>query len=1261
MKIAFMFLTPDNHNQGSLWEGFFDGQYREQYNIYCHATYPDSVTQKFLKENILQNKIHLKSADISIVKATILLLRQAFQNQENEYFVLLSENCVPLYDFPHIYKTLNKNKKSHLNYFNIETSERKSEYLNRWRQLKDNIFDKFYSQDKYFILNREAVELILQCDYTHIFENMHAPEEHYFINLLIRNNFPVQEKIVNQMVTFANWKDCEVERIIVEEPEETRYEFKNIHPKTYQDLSIGDILDARSQGCLFMRKLSSECDSTYIQPANISVIESLELAIQHHQANRLEAAEILYRQILETYPEEYHATYGLGTIAQQKGEIQEAENLLTKAVLLKPDSVETRVNLGKILQAQGKLSQQHLAYYADLNYKLGITKAQIRDFETACACYRQAIALKPDMLDAYTQLWISLQKQQKWPLAIACVEKSLEIDPNYGQAYLALGQIYQEQNCLEEAIAAYRQGLKLINPHYATVANDQNKAEISESVPVPPTISWQTARVGDYLFPAIPPVVEQIKQRPFWSVVIPAHNRPDYLLECLVSVLAQWNGEVEMEIIVIDDASTPPLYDLVQKIGSGIVRYFRNQENLKQQGTWNTGVALTRGLWVHLLHDDDYVLPGFYERLKQSLKDCSDSVKAAFTGYENINENRQVIFQKQLYQTRGIAADFLQKIGVANPLNPPAVVIHRSVYETLGAYHPDLTATLDWEMYKRIASFYDWWCEPDILVHYRQHSRSMRKKLSLKGTRTQSIRRSIEISESYLPIDYKSAITKKARHHYFKSSLGDSLIPVQTGNFAAAFNMLQETLKIDSSPQSTATLFSWLTTDKAASLREEIISNLFPANVSDNSKDKSTIAEIQSVAVQCYQNGYFAQAESFYFEIMRMHPFHHDALLGLSLLMDRKYKDRERQTADQFLNAATHLYPDSFKAWFNFGNLCQARGKLEKAVNAFQKALSIQPGATVYNNLGYTLQLQGLCQEAITYYRKALELEPNYIEADVNLANALHTQKQLSSEKLNYYARVNNDLGMSREKAGDLKTAIAYYRHAIALQSNLEIAQDNLETAIQKKESQDKAIADYLEKERIGYQEILKTQTEVEAAFCQKIWSEVDRKYMQEVILPSIGAANLSKVLFIGCGPYTKHYNQYFNPERTEYWTTDIDEGCSQWGEKGRHIVANAQKINEYFPEHEFDAVIFSGVLGYGINDDRSINETLEAMHSILKPGGIFVLGWQLYRNTDPRELKNMQRLFDDDTGLGLPKRVSFEDAPYHEGHWHTYDFLRAK
>ncbi|NRB09920.1 MAG: tetratricopeptide repeat protein [Richelia sp.] len=52
--------------------------------------------------------------------------------------------------------------------------------------------------------------------------------------------------------------------------------------------------------------------------------------------------------------------------------------------------------------------------------------------------------------------------------------------------------------------------------------------------------------------------------------------------------------------------------------------------------------------------------------------------------------------------------------------------------------------------------------------------------------------------------------------------------------------------------------------------------------------------------------------------------------------------------------------------------------------------------------LGYTLQLQEKWPEAIAFYKKALELQPNCIEADVNLANALHTLRKLPAEKYSH-------------------------------------------------------------------------------------------------------------------------------------------------------------------------------------------------------------------------------------------------------------------
>jgi len=588
----------------------------------------------------------------------------------------------------------------------------------------------------------------------------------------------------------------------------------------------------------------------------------LQLAIQYHRANRLTEAEQAYRQALKEDPQHLETLYGLGTLAQQLGQFQSAEELLTtaisvqpnflkgwfslgnlhqaqgqfleaesayrqaltlkpdslpiynnlgytlqqqglfkeainyyqKALELKPDFVEAEVNLGNALSAQGKLSQEQQLHYAQLNYKLGLARKKVGDLPTSVAYYKQAILLQTDLVDAYYKL----------------------------------AAVLQEQGEVEEAISVYRQGLKLINPHYAAAVAAYQGCQTVQEVPMTPQITQKELIVGGHRFPAILPVADDPGERPFWSVVIPVYNRTDYLLECLVSVLAQWTGEAQMEILVIDNASTSPLFELVNSIGGGVVHYYRHPHNVGVVRNHNAGIALSRGQWIHILHDDDYILPGFYSRLQENLAGCADSIGAAFTGYQNINEKGEVIFHQQIYgDKQGIAENWLQLIGVANPLNAPAVVIRREAYERMGVYHPELIYTCDWELYKRIAAVYDWWYEPEILACYRKHSNNITSELLLSGKQITSIRRAIEISESYLPSDLCAEITGKSRSYYFNYCLTHLAIPLKAGNLTGALYALQESLKIDSSPQSVAKLFTWLTQEEVAPLREEIVSKLF--------------------------------------------------------------------------------------------------------------------------------------------------------------------------------------------------------------------------------------------------------------------------------------------------------------------------------------------------------------------------------------------------------------------------------------------------
>lgn len=642
-----------------------------------------------------------------------------------------------------------------------------------------------------------------------------------------------------------------------------------------------------------------------------TIPEALQLAVQQHQANRLEQAEQGYRQVLEAQPDHPEALYMLGLLMQQIGQPQEAEKLFSaalevqpelvkawfslgnlrqaqgelsaaevayrqalasqpklvsihnnlgytleqqgkldeavvcyqKALELQPNCAEAEVNLGNILNAQGKLSPKQQAHYAKLNNHLGIVRQQANDIQTAVVYYRQAIALQPDFLDAHYNLGSVLQKQQEWEEAIESYHQALKLNSQNWKIYTRLGQVYQAQNKIAEAISVYRQGLTLLNPHYAKAVAAYQNAGTTQQILVTPPIPQGEVNVGDYQFPAIPPVTNPEKPRPFWSVVIPVYNRTDYLLECLTNVLVQWSGAEQMEILVMDNASTIPLFDLVNSIGGGIIRYYRNQQNIGGVNNFNTGLAVSRGQWVHLLHDDDYVNPGFYERLQQSLVSCPDSVGVACTGFEYINEKGETRGQGEvvsLYgEHRGIMQDWVSYIGVCGLLMVPAMVVRRTTYERLGGFYPEFPPICDWEIFKRFACFYNWWYEPGILACYRLYSETNRLTTeSLRsGTMAEAIRRAIEVSDTYLPIEHRAEITAKSRSHNFNYCLTLAAIPLQAGNITGALFVLQEILKMDRSPQAVAKLFAWLTQDEAAPLRNEIAAKLLAIpgeNIPDN-------------------------------------------------------------------------------------------------------------------------------------------------------------------------------------------------------------------------------------------------------------------------------------------------------------------------------------------------------------------------------------------------------------------------------------------
>jgi protein O-GlcNAc transferase len=65
-----------------------------------------------------------------------------------------------------------------------------------------------------------------------------------------------------------------------------------------------------------------------------TIPQALALALQHHQAGRLQAAEQIYRQILQTQPNHAEAIHFLGVIAHQVGQHETAMEYISRAIAL---------------------------------------------------------------------------------------------------------------------------------------------------------------------------------------------------------------------------------------------------------------------------------------------------------------------------------------------------------------------------------------------------------------------------------------------------------------------------------------------------------------------------------------------------------------------------------------------------------------------------------------------------------------------------------------------------------------------------------------------------------------------------------------------------------------------------------------------------------------------------------------------------------------------------------------------------------------
>jgi glycosyltransferase involved in cell wall biosynthesis len=219
------------------------------------------------------------------------------------------------------------------------------------------------------------------------------------------------------------------------------------------------------------------------------------------------------------------------------------------------------------------------------------------------------------------------------------------------------------------------------------------------------------------------PKVQDKLQRPLWSVVIPTHNCAGYLRETLHSVLEQDLDLNTMEIIVVDDFSTKDdPKAVVKEIGQGRVQFIRQEQNVGKVRNYETGLQAAKGYFIHQLHGDDMVRPGFYRSMEVLLKQYPE-VGAAYcrTIYMD-DQSRWTGMTGMIQDHDGVVIDMAAKLYTQQYIQTPSMVVKREVYETIGTFDRRLDCMEDWEMWIRIANSYPVATSNKVLALYRTHT-----------------------------------------------------------------------------------------------------------------------------------------------------------------------------------------------------------------------------------------------------------------------------------------------------------------------------------------------------------------------------------------------------------------------------------------------------------------------------------------------------------------------------------------------------------
>ena len=180
--------------------------------------------------------------------------------------------------------------------------------------------------------------------------------------------------------------------------------------------------------------------------AHSQLAEAFVKAQLLQQQGQLEAARVLYQEILQVQPDHVDALNAMGVLAGQSKDLQQAIHYFDRAIALAPNNSGVHCNRGLALR-------------------------QLNRPAAALESLDRAVALDPQSVIAHYSRAETYRELGRPEEAIAGYDAAIAINPAFLQAAFRRGFLLQQMGRPQDAVASYKEVIKLNPDHFDAHAN----------------------------------------------------------------------------------------------------------------------------------------------------------------------------------------------------------------------------------------------------------------------------------------------------------------------------------------------------------------------------------------------------------------------------------------------------------------------------------------------------------------------------------------------------------------------------------------------------------------------------------------------------------------------------------------------------------------------------------------------------------------------------------------------------------------------